>query len=118
MAFQDYKYEGDDGDIYLIRMDTDLKAALTGNTEPTGDVTKPWHVVSRGSRREFGINPRSITASRSFGTAPDNGVKRIEIPILNPASVEGDSAPISVLDTFTYQGQTWTVAAINPETER
>jgi len=117
MAFADFKYEGDDGDIYIVRMDTDLQAAITGNTEPAGAITKPWHLVTSKGRRNFGINPRNVVATRTFGTAPDIGVKRIEVTILVPSNIEGDPPPINIGDTFTYAGNTWTVASLNGETE-
>lgn len=118
MAFIDYKYEGDDGDVYLVRMDPDLKAAIAGNDEPAGAITKPFHLATSPGRRNFGINPRSVTATRSFGVAPNNGTRRIEIPILSPATIEGDPASAEVGGTFTYKTFTWTISSVNPETEK
>lgn len=118
MAFQDYKYESDDGDIYKLRMDPVLKAAIAANAEPAGALTKPFHIATTPGRRNFGINPRAVVATRTFGTAPDNGVKRIEIPIFDPAQIEGDPAAIAVGSTFTYKTFTWTIASVIPESEK
>jgi hypothetical protein len=118
MAFQSYKYEGDDGDVYRVRMNTDLKDAITGNTEPTGDITKPFHLETSDSRKSFGIKPRFVVATRTFGTAPDNGVRRLTVTVLDPAKIEGDTPDINIGDTFTYNGNTWTIASLNGETEK
>lgn len=118
MAFQDYKYEGDDGDIYLVRMDTALKAALSDNTEPSGATTKPWHLETSDSSRSFGIKPRHIIATRSFGSGADTGVKRIKVTIFDPAKIEGEPPDINVGNTFTYRGNTWTVASLVGETDK
>jgi len=118
MAFKDYKYEGDDGEVYLLRMDTAVFDALSGNTEAAGDVTKPWHLESSDSRRSFGIKPRYIVATRTFGVAPNNGVRRMTIPILDPAKIEGDPPDINVGATFTYKGNSWTVSSLVGETEK
>lgn len=117
MSFSDFKYEGDDGEIYLVRMDNDLQAAIATNVEPTGNVTKPFHLLTTGSNRRFGIIPREIIATRTFGTAPDIGVKRIAVTILTPAVIEGDPPAVNIGDTFTYSGNTWTVASLVGETE-
>jgi len=118
MAFKDYKYEGDDGEVYLLRMDTAVFAALTANTEAEGAVTKPWHLESSDSRRSFGIKPRYIVATRTFGTAPNNGVRRMTIPILDPAKIEGEPPDINIGATFTYKGNSWTVSSLVGETEK
>lgn len=118
MAFKDYRYEGDDGEFYKCRMDTELFAALAANVEPSGGTAQDIHVYSKVSQRRYGIHARHIIATRAFGTAPDNGVKRIEVPILDPAAIEGDPAAIGPESTFTYKGNTWTVASVEPETTR
>lgn len=118
MAFKDCKYEGDDGEVYLLRMDTALFNALADNTEAAGDVTKPWHLESSDSRRSFGIKPRYIVATRTFGVAPDTGVRRMTIPILDPAKIEGETPDINVGNTYTYKGNTWTISSLVGETER
>jgi len=118
MAFGDFKYEGDDGDIYVVRMDVALQAAIAANTEPVGPITKPWHLETSDSKRSFGIKPRNIVATRTFGTAPDVGTKRLVVTVLVPANIEGEPPPIALKSTFTYKGNTWTVASLNGETER
>jgi len=118
MAFKDYKYEGDDGEVYLVRMDTALFDAVAGNTEASGDVTKPWHLETSDSRKSFGIKPRYIVATRAFGVAPNNGVRRMTVTILDPNNIEGDPPPINVGSTYTYKGNTWTVSSLVGETEK
>lgn len=118
MSFSDYRYEADDGNIYKVRMDDALQAAITANTENAVGDLLDQHVYSKVSDRRFGIHARAIVATRSFGTAPDNGVKRVEIPILDPSNLEGATPAIKPGDTFTYKTFTWTISTIEPETTR
>ena len=118
MAFVDVKYEGDDEDVYIVRMDADLQSAITANAEPAGAITKPWHLATSPGRRNFGINPRNVVATRTLGTAPDIRTKRVVVTVLQPSHIKGDPPPINIGDTFTYAGNTWTVASVNGETER
>lgn len=113
MAFKNYKYEGDDVQIYIIRMSDSVKAAVSTNAEPAGDITSPFHVQASGSRKQFGIIPRSVTLTRTFGTAPDTGTKTRKIPILTGDVHE--SAALSPGSTVTISGVAWTVASRQPE---
>jgi hypothetical protein len=118
MAFGDYRYEGDDGDVYLVRMAEDVFEALSGNSQAGGEVTKPFHLETSDSRRSFGIKPRHIVATRRFGTPPNNGVRRMTIPILDPGKIEGNEPDINIGQSFTYRGNTWMVSALVSESEK
>lgn len=112
-AFVSKKYEMDDAVVCKVRMASTTFSALSTNTEPDGDVDLDFHASVTGSKRNFGVRARHLVASRSFGTAPDNGKKRIQIPWLKPYA-ENDTRP-AILSTFTSGGQTWTIQSYQPE---
>lgn len=116
--FRSYKYKSDDGDVYLLRMRVDLFDAIPANAEATEDVTKPFHIESSDSRRSFGIKPRYIVATRSFGTGVDSGTKSIRVPILQTDVIDGEAPTINVRDVITYGGKAWSVSSLVGETQR
>lgn len=114
-GFRSVKYEGDDGEIYLLRMRVDLLEAIEENTEPAGEVTKEWHLETSNSPKAFGLKPRFIVATRSFTVGTDTATKRIRVPILRPDKIEGDPPAIPIGSVFTYAGKSWAVASLNGE---
>lgn len=115
MAFKSFKYESDDGEIYLCRMSQALKTAFAANTEPSAEVTRPFHVQASGSKKQNGIIPRHVIATRTFGTGNDTGTKSVRVAIFDPTKLEGETPAINIGTTFTYLGNTWTVSSVEPE---
>jgi hypothetical protein len=111
--FEDYKYELDAGGVAVCRMSSDIKAAVGTNAEPSGSVTLAFHVQNSGSRKQFGVIPRHVIATRDFSSGNDVGSKSIKIPVLTKSAF--DSAAFAYLASVTYGGETWQIKGRNPE---
>ena len=74
------KYEGNDGQVYNIKLTADF--AVAAGTEPTGGVTSDIKPKLTKSDREHGIRPRGVRLVRTIGTAPDQFKKYATIPVL------------------------------------
>lgn len=105
------KYEDEAGDIHPIFLTPDSLAAA--GAVPAGALTSQVKAKVSKSKREFGLGPRGVRISRTFGTAPDTFKKSRFIPVLT-ASAFGVT-PFIVGATITYQGAAWTVTGTQPE---
>lgn len=74
------KYEGDDAQVYSLKMTADFAAAA--GTEPTGGVTSDIKPKISKTNREHGIRPRAVRLVRTVGTAPDTFKKYALLPVL------------------------------------
>lgn len=109
-AFVFTKYESDDGNVHPIKMSPE-KAALAG-TAPAGTITSSVKAKVTKGAREYGLKPRGIVLSRTFGTAPDTFTKSVFIPRLTDVALDD----ILVDDTATYDGLGgWRVTAKKAE---
>lgn len=84
-------YEGNNGDIYRVRVQPETLAATIGgtaNSAPAGPATVPISAKVSKGRNEIGIGCRKIRAF--FETPPTGYVSQtIEIPILQPDLFDG-----------------------------
>lgn len=85
------KYEGDDSQVYNLKLTTDYAAAA--GTEPVGGVTSDIKPKISKTNREHGIRPRAVRLVRTVGTAPDTFKKYAFLPVLT--SVEWNSGAFS-----------------------
>ena len=110
-AYSKTKYEADNGQVHPIRLQPDTLTAA--GSVPAGGVTSPISADIRKSKREYGLGPRGVSASRTVGTAPDTFKKRIFIPVL----VKADYASGSFIPggQITYKGQSYTIDSLIPE---
>lgn len=105
-AFENSKYEADDGEIYPIRIQPEtlaLTLGSTANAAPTGAVTGKIRARVGGGRRKYGVHARTVTV-RFTGTLPA-GYKpgsTITLPILKPALY---NAIVGGATTGTYLSQ-------------
>jgi len=110
-AFTVTKYEGDDGEIYGVRL-SPSKFAVAG-TPPAGAATSNIKAKVSKSRREFGIKPRGVTVARTIGTGDDTFKKYSFVPVLTPAAF--GTATFAIGADITFSGFTWTITAKVPE---
>jgi hypothetical protein len=108
MAFSDYIYESDTDVSFLIRLDTD-QAPVAGAVAGTPDI--PAHVRVSSSRRDFGVQPRFITAKRLVGAAPNQKTLSTKLAICTEAAFDG----LNVGGAVTINGTAYTVASKTPE---
>lgn len=116
-AFQNSKYEMDDGSIKRIRVQPETIAASIGgaNTAPAGAIDSPGSARVGGGNRQYGVKARSVTV-KFTATVPD-GYKADQlyrIPILTSAVYDG----INIGTTGTYLGSAVEVVGKNPERVR
>lgn len=111
MANADYVYESDSGVSFQIRLDTD-QATIAGGVKGASDV--PAHVRVSSSRRDFGIQPRFITAKRLVGTAPAQKTLSTKLAICTPAAF----AALNVGGAVTINGVAYTIGSKSPENAR
>lgn len=107
VAFQDVKYETNEGDISLMRLLPD-RASVAG-TEPTNDANTSLRVKVSKSDREFGIRPRGVRLSRIVGTAPDTFRRYSFLPVTTPTAFA--TAAFQLGATITIGDTDWTVSA-------
>lgn len=112
--FIDVKYETDAGVIVLAKLDV-LTAPQAG-TPPTGPVDIPLHAIQSKSRRNAGVHSRRMNLSRQVGTAPNQGVRYKQIPLLTPAAYEAAIALVGT--TITINAVVWTVNSVSAEVVR
>lgn len=104
--FESYKYELENGDITVIRLQPETKAANPGgvaNPEPAGAVTDGLpSAMATGSRRSIGIHPRMAACRvKATGATSTNKVgSTVYIPLLSKAT-----SPKKKTDGV-YQGDT------------
>jgi len=88
MVTKDYKYEHDEGLIFLIRAMEFIDETNIAGKEPTGDIDIPFHVKIQKNKNEFGIHPRFVLLARTFAGSGGNsclvqkGVIYKKLPIL------------------------------------
>lgn len=78
MAFKDFIYESDSGVSFQIRLDSDQQT-VAGGVVGASDVDA--HVRISSSRRDFGVQPRFITARRAVGEAPNEKILTTKLAI-------------------------------------
>lgn len=111
MALADYIYESDSDVSFLVRLDTD-QATIAGGVTGAPDI--PAHVRVSSSRREFGVQPRFITAKRLVGTAPNQKTLSTKLAVCTQAAFTG----LTVGSSVTINGTAYTVASKTPEINR
>lgn len=99
--FLNAKYEGDDGEIYPMRVRaTTLTAA---NPAATASATKENFVRAGGSSRAFGIRARQVVISREIGDpAVEYGSATISVSL--PVPTLAAFSALEVGSAFTYKG--------------
>lgn len=107
----DYVYESDSGVSFQIRIDPD-QATLAGGVVGSSDV--PAHVRVSSSRRDFGVQPRFITAKRLVGAAPNQKTLSTKVAICTPAAY----AAINVGASVQINGTAYIVGSKSPENTR
>jgi len=74
------KYEGNDGQIYSIKLTADYASAA--GDPPAGGVTTDIKPKISKTNREHGIRPRGARLVRTIGTEPDTFKKYTFLPVL------------------------------------
>jgi hypothetical protein len=119
-AFSLSKYELDNDDIAPIRVQPETIAAIFtpggANAAPAGVADLPLFAKSRGTRRSYGINARSVRI-RFTGAVPDGYAPNsiVSIPILTPAVY---NAIVAGASTVTYLGSQGIVIGKSSEVVR
>lgn len=104
MAFVDRAYETDFGVVATIRQSTEEAAASGG---AGGTVDAPFHVLSSGSRRRFGVHARGVRLTRLVGTAPNQFTKGSFLAFPTPAAWTAATVGSSI----TVGANQWTVSS-------
>lgn len=99
------KYEGDDGQVYNMRLTPDYAAAA--GSEPVGGVTSDIKPKITKGNKEHGLRPRLVTLSRVIGTAPDNFTIYTSLPVLT--ALEWSSGAFAPGATVSIGGTAWVV---------
>lgn len=111
MAFRDYIYNSDSDVSFQIRLDTD-QASVSGAVVGASDV--PAHVRVSSSRRDFGVQPRFITAKRLTGAAPDQKTRSTKLAICTQAAFDA----LNVGAAVQINGIAYTIGSKTPEINR
>ena len=111
MALADYIYESDSGVSFQIRIDTD-QAGVSGGVVGSSDVAA--HVRVSSSRRDFGVQPRFVTAKRLVGAAPNQKTLSTKLAICTPAKFAG----LAVGSDIDINGVAYKVGSKTPEITR
>lgn len=111
MALGNYVYESDSGVSFQIKLDTE-QATEAGGVVGASDV--PAHVRVSSSRRDYGVQPRFITAKRLVGQAPNQKTLSTKLAICTPAAFNG----IAVGSAIQIGGVAYVVASKSPENNR
>lgn len=97
------KYESDGLDVHAMRITPASSAAIDAPAnEPAGAVNSPIKVKISKGKREFGISPRGVTISKTFGVAPDTFQRTAFLPVLTAAAFA--SAAYALNAVITYKG--------------
>lgn len=104
MAFVDRAYETDVGVVAIIRQSTDEASASGG---AGGTIDAPFHVLSSGSRRRFGIHARGVRLTRTVGTSPNQFTKGSFLSFPTPAAWNA----AAVGSTITVGANQWTISS-------
>lgn len=107
VAFQDVKYETNEGDISIMRL-LPSRAAVAG-TQPADASNTSLRVKISKSDREFGVRPRGVRLSRIVGTAPDTFRRYSFLPVTTPTAFA--TAAFQLGATIAIDGTDWTVSA-------
>lgn len=108
------KYQANNGYIHPIslKQETLLSAAII----PDGEVTNAISAkVSKGNR-QYGLRPRGVVISRTFGIEPDTFKRYAFIPVLTLSAF--NKAPFLVGYTIIYKEEVWTVESLVSESSK
>lgn len=108
MALSDYVYESGSGVSFFIRLD-DTQATLAGAVTGTPDIGA--HVRVSSTRREFGVQPRFITAKRPASADPDAKILSTKVAVCTETAFNGLATGAAV----TINGVGYTIASKTPE---
>ncbi len=104
MGFVNRGYESDAGFVCVIKQ-SDAEAAASGGSGGTPDA--PFHCLSSGSRRRFGVHARGVTLTRTVGSAPNTFTKSSFLAY--PSKAAWDA--VAVGSTVAIGGTSWVVSA-------
>lgn len=108
MSLADYVYESDTNISFFVRLDTD-QATVAGGVAGVPDI--PAHVRVSSSRRDFGVQPRFITAKRLVGAAPNQKTLATKLAICTAAAFDS----LTVGSAVTINGTAYTIGSKTPE---
>ena len=105
MPFANSTYEADNGEIHPIRLAPETLAAAGG--VPAGAISSSIRVKISKARNEFGVSPRCVRASRVRGTAPDQFLDYVTVPVLTLGIWA--SAAFQIGATINVDGEDYTI---------
>jgi hypothetical protein len=91
-AFEDGKYESNDGDIYFCRPQPESKALILGgvtNAYPAGDTDQKVSARLTGSKRQVGATARTVRVQLTATLAGYKANAVLTIPVFTPAVYDG-----------------------------
>lgn len=114
-AFADSKYETNEGNIHLIRIQSETASAVLAgatNTAPADPIDTETRALARGGKRRVGVIARTVTL-KPVGDSPDGYLPggRLVVPVLDPVVWAGAKPGRTAM----YLGKPYLIAGRSPE---
>lgn len=111
VAFSKSKYQSDALNIHPIRLLPDTLEAAGPVPAAAVNVSISADIIK--GKRQYGLGPRGVRASKVFGVAPNTFKKYIFIPVLSKASWGAGNFVVG--GEITYKTDTWVIESLTPE---